>query len=70
MSIKSELHNYIKPSRLFMYIFMYLIVTLVLWVMDSDRNGQDLALIAGAVLVPIIGMFKYILEWSDRNKKN
>ena len=68
--MKKELFDYIKPSRIFMYVFMYLIATLVFWVMDTERNGMEVAAIAGAVLVPIIGMFKYILEWSDRNKKN
>ena len=60
--------DYIKPSRIFMYILMWLIVELTFWAMNSTRDGLEIAAIMGGTLVPMIGMMKFILEWSDRKK--
>ena len=60
--------DYIKPSRIFMYILMWLIIELTFWAMNSPRDGIEIAAIMGGSLVPMIGMMKFILEWSDRKK--
>ena len=53
-------------SKLIMAILMVIIVKYSLWGLESDKSGADIAMVLGAVFTPMIGMFKFVLEYADR----
>lgn len=52
-----------------MIILLYIIWTFSFWALESERKGDEIAMILGAVLVPMVGLFKMVLEFSDRKKQ-
>jgi len=53
-------------SKFIMLVLLIIIVLFSNWGLNSDRSGDEIAMVLGAVLTPMIGMFKFVLEFSDR----
>ena len=53
-------------SKLIMAVLIFIIVRYALWGLESDKTGSDIAMVLGAVFTPMIGLFKFVLEYADR----
>ena len=69
-----DLHKKISDfglvSKICIFVFLYVIVDLIYWAMESTRDGVEIAAIMGATLTPIAALLKFIMEWSDRKNES
>jgi len=49
-----------------MVVLLCLIVEVIWWAIRSDRPGDEIAIVLGAFLTPMIGLFKYVFELGKR----
>lgn len=62
--------DYGITSKIIMAVLLYLIVMMVMWSMQTDREGMEIAAILAGSLTPITALFKFVMEWSDRKKSS
>lgn len=41
-----------------------------MWSITTDRDGMEIAAVMGAALIPIVSLFKFVMEWSDRKNES
>lgn len=62
--------DYGIASRVYMFALLWLIIEMVFWSMESDRDGMEIAAIMGATLTPIVALVKFVMEWADRKNES
>jgi hypothetical protein len=64
------LSDYGITSKICMMVLLWLIYEMVMWSIACEREGMEVAAIMGATLIPIVGLFKFVMEWSDRKNQS